>query len=241
MNPNPSGSQDLECSFIWILDQKRKLNRITHSTSDAPALGKYKAFRHRVLYSEALYDKPMWWSFSSEETMGNEAQWLEVGYALGQLDTVVEAESEIVGRENVILVGIEEGCAVGLMYLMEACEPLGAFCGCRLRIPLRSDISFIGEFDLEVEESNTYTTTGEPETPMTTAHSLEPVSASSQSGSVNNLFDNVPAEVPDQSPKAKLARLGLFLRRLRQKPDYCTLNFCAKTAINTPVFLTRTP
>lgn len=76
---------------------------------------------------------------------------------------------------------------------------------------------------------------------MTTAHSPEPVSASSQSGSVNNLFDNVPAEVPDQSPIAKLARLGLFLRRLQQKPDYCTLDFCAKTAINTPVFLTRTP
>ncbi|KAL6919303.1 hypothetical protein ACHAPO_004411 [Fusarium lateritium] len=157
----------LTTSFIWIYDQERHLtvlkDFITSLTKNPSGLTEGTYSRHCVLLS-----------FYSHGTTGDMQQWIEVRDAVRKLGAIIESESRIVGRENVSIVAFREGCGVGLMYLMEADGPLGAFCGCKLRIPFLSDISYIGELGKHPTQDfqQFIPTQGledqEPDTPMTT-------------------------------------------------------------------------
>ncbi|KAL4730481.1 hypothetical protein ACLX1H_002517 [Fusarium chlamydosporum] len=150
---HPTSGNLAKYTIIWLLDRKeipwRLEQFVTDIISEGPEkLVERKDIRHRLPFGcgiNVTWQNAQWWSFRRLLAIGNE-EWNEVTYAVSRLDATIEKEAAVIGRENIILVGFGEGCAVGLMYLLEANQPLGAFCGYQGYIPLEKDVLFIEEF-----------------------------------------------------------------------------------------------
>ncbi|RGP67263.1 phospholipase carboxylesterase [Fusarium longipes] len=226
-------------SIIWLHNQTTILNLkefLTNFDFDgSEKLSERQNIRHRAPFLPNIVfgPYPQWWEFSPGVHNGT-GEWWEVRNALARLGDTIEAESKLVGKENIILVGFGHGCAVGMMYLMETNQPLGAFCGYGGYIPLRRDMNFIkncGQHPATVFRLPT--------------RSVEPISGESMTAEESDALDSLLNDVlqqgdddeENQSPTVKLDRVASFLRSLHWKSEHI-LDSAGKTGIDTPVFLT---
>ncbi|KAJ4271877.1 hypothetical protein NW762_000586 [Fusarium torreyae] len=84
-------------------------------------------------------------------------EWERVAVAVKSVNNIVNNEAKGVSRANVVLVGIGQGCAIGLYCLMQMRQPIGAFFGLGRYMPVLKNIRSI--VDSNAREAN-------PESPL---------------------------------------------------------------------------
>jgi len=57
-----------------------------------------------------------------------------------QINTIIEQEARTVGRDNVVIGGLSQGCATSLVALMSLIQPVGGYIGIAGWLPLVKDV-----------------------------------------------------------------------------------------------------
>ncbi|CAG5187561.1 uncharacterized protein ALTATR162_LOCUS11729 [Alternaria atra] len=95
-----------------------------------------------------------WFDMSSVQRPqeNNEIQKSGLWHSVAQILLVVEEEANVVGSQNVILVGISQGCATGIFALLASGIRVGGFVGLNGWLPLADEVQGITKVPGRVQD-----------------------------------------------------------------------------------------
>ncbi|KAK3302745.1 Alpha/Beta hydrolase protein [Chaetomium strumarium] len=134
---------------------------------------------------------------------------------------LVDQESAKVPRENIILGGISQGCAMGLVCLLAMESPVGRFVGMSGWLPFRHEIDPIMGLDEDESESNEHGTDQDDDDIFGCADTDDPSATPSKPSG------------DEQKPVVKVLARVRDLLSLDSTESPCT----DKSALTTPIFL----